>query len=167
MRETLKNLESEAVKCLSNGHYVLAERLYHVIFLSLFERQYVEKRRIHQGGPLHMRGTSLLQQNRFSNALSSFLLAYITDLVNVPSGEEDKADQYHAYRNLKNFFGVSDDTFQSLKTLSKKICDRNQPFNPQILLDHYLLTNSIPKDNVLSLATHKPTPQQIRSDRPR
>lgn len=167
MIETVKNLETEASRCLSKGNYVLAERLYHLIFLSLFDRQYIEKRRIHLGAPLHMEGLSLLLQNRLNDALKAILLAYITDLVNVPLGEEDKANQAPAHKVLAEFFGVNDSTFEALKTLSGETTDRNQPFNPQILLDKFLSSIPVSQENILALATHEPTPQQIRSIRPR
>jgi len=165
--DTIKNLEAEASRCLSKGNYSLATRLYRVIFLSLFDRQFSEKRRIHLGAPLHMEGLSLLLQNRFNDGLKSILLAYITDLVNAPLGEESKADQAPAHRVLLNFFGVSESTFQGLKVLSRDVRDRTQPFDPQMLLNKFLSDNSISPENVISLATHEPTPQQIRAIRPR
>jgi len=167
MMETVKNLETEASRCLSKGNYVLAERLYNLIFLSLFDKQYVEKRRIHLGAPLHMEGLSLLLQNKLNDAFKAILLAYITDLVNVPLGEEDKANQTPAHKVLAEFFGFSNSNFESLKTLSGEITDRNQPFNPQILLDKFLSNIHVPQENILTLAAHEPTPQQIRSIRPR
>jgi hypothetical protein len=167
MIDTIKNLEAEASRCLSKGNYLLATRLYHVIFLSLFDRQFSEKRRIHQGAPLHMEGLSLLLQGRFNDGLKSILLAYITDLVNAPLGEEDKADQAPAHRVLLDFFGVSESTFQGLKVLSRGVRDRTQPFDPQMLLNKFLSDNSISPENILNLATHEPTPQQIRAIRPR
>lgn len=167
MIDTIKNLEAEASRCLSKGNYLLATRLYQVIFLSLFDRQFSEKRRIHLGAPLHMEGLSLLLQDRFDDGLKSILLAYITDLVNVPLGEEDRADQAPAHRVLLDFFGVSESTFQGLKVLSRDIRDRTQPFDPQILLNKFLSDNSISPENLTSLATHKPTPQQTRAIRPR
>ena len=167
MIDTIKNLEAEASRCLSKGNYLLATRLYHVIFLSLFDRQFSENRRIHQGAPLHMEGLSLLLQGRFNDGLKSILLAYITDLVNTPLGEEDKADQAPAHRVLLDFFGVSESTFQGLKILSRETRDRTQPFDPQMLLNRFLSDNSISPENILNLATHEPTPQQIRAIRPR
>jgi hypothetical protein len=167
MIDTVKNLEAEASRCLSKGNYVLAERLYHLIFLSLFDRQYVEKRRIHQGAPLHMEGLSLILQNKYNDGLKLVLQAYITDLVNVPLGQEESADQAPAYRVLSSFFGVSASTFQELKILSREVTDRNQPFDPRILLNKFLSNKSMSPENLLKLATHEPTPQQIRSIRPR
>jgi hypothetical protein len=167
MVDTIKNLEAEASRCLSKGNYLLATRLYHVIFLSLFDRQFSEKRRIHLGAPLHMEGLSLLLQNRFNDGLKSILLAYITDLVNAPLGEEDQADQAPAHKVLLEFFGVSENTFQGLKVLSRGVKDRTQPFGPQILLNKFLSDKSISSGNIISLATHEPTPQQVRAIRPR
>lgn len=167
MVDTIKNLEGEASRCLSKGNYLLATRLYHVIFLSLFDRQFLEKRRIHLGAPLHMEGLSLLLQDRFNDGLKSIFLAYITDLVNAPLGEEDEADQAPAHKVLLDFFGVSESTFQGLKILSREVKDRNQPFDPQILLNKFLRDNSLSPENILNLASHEPTPQQIRAIRPR
>ena len=128
MVETVKNLEKEASRCLSRGNYTLAERIYDAIFLSLLERQYVEKRRIHLGAPLHMKGLSFLLQNNFNLGLKSILLAYITDIVGNPLGKEDKADEFPAHNVLLTFFGVTEKTFEELKIMSREIKNRTQPF---------------------------------------
>jgi len=167
MVETVRNLENEASKCLSRGNYVLAERLYDVIFLSLFERQYIEKRRIHLGAPLHMKGLSLLLQNKFNLGLKSLLLAYVTDIVGTHLGKEDEADQFPARNVLSKFFGVTENTFKELKILGREIKDRTQPFNPNSMLDTFLAARAIPEENILVLATHEPTPQQLRSIKPK
>jgi hypothetical protein len=167
LSDTIKNLETEASRCLSKGNYSLATRLYTVIFHSLYDRQFTENRRIHLGAPLHMEGLSLLFQNRLNDGLDSILLAYITDLVNVPLGEEDKADQSPAYRVLKSFFGISEGTFQELKILCREVTNRALPFDPRELLNKFLHNNSIPREKILSLASHEPTPEQIKAIRPR
>jgi hypothetical protein len=114
-----------------------------------------------------MEGISSLLQNKMGRGLRLIVLAYITDLVNVKLGEEDKADQAPAYQVLKSFFGVRDNTFQTLKALSREITDRNQPFNPNDLLDKLFATIDKPKKDILSLSTHEPTAQQLKSIRPR
>jgi hypothetical protein len=165
--DTVGNLEAEASKCLSRGNYTLAERIYDAIFQSLFEKQTVENRRIHMGAPLHMRGLSLLLQKRFNEGFESLILAYITDLINVALGKESEADEAPAHNILLNYFGVPEDTFEQLKILGREVTDRNQPFDPRILLNKFLSTNSISREDILKLATHQPNPQQIMAIRPR
>ncbi len=167
MIQTVKNLENEASRCLSRGNYGLAQRIYDAIFISLLERQYIEERRIHLGSPLHMKGLSLLLQNDYSSGLNSLLLAYITDVVGTPFGKEHEADKLPAHTVLLTFFGIKEETFDEIKTMIREIKDRSQPFNPNLILDKYLCLKGIPKEKIQILATRKPTPEQLRSIRPR
>ena len=162
MKELIKGQEFEASRLLALENYDKAEKLYNLIIFEINERQNVEKRRIHQGAPLHMKGISLFFQNKYNEALLNFILAYITDTVNQPLGQELNADGAPAYHVLKNFFGIRDDIFNIIKKQSQIIyTNRNLSFNPNIILDSVLKILDIDKENILKIATILPNKNQI------
>jgi len=105
LRESIRDKEYEASRLLALENYTKAETIYDEIFTELFEKQSIEDRRIHLGASLHMKGISLLFQNKFKEALQNFVLAYITDTVNSPVGEESNADQAPARARALNHSG--------------------------------------------------------------
>jgi len=162
MKESIKDLEFEASRLLALQNFKKAEQIYDNIFTQIYERQFIENRRIHQGAPLHMKGISLLFQNKFKEALLNFVLAYITDTVNYPVGEENNADRAPAHYILKEYYNVSEDTFNIIKNQSKNIyINRIQPFNPQKFLHSVLLILHIDEDKILKIAARIPNKDEI------
>lgn len=163
-KQTISNLEFEASRLIAIGNYVEAENRYEKILSLIRERQIGEERRIHQGAPLHMKGISLLLQNKYPDALVNFLLAYITDTVNVPVGQEDQADQTPAKKILESFFGIINETFDLIKDLSRNMNqDRSKPFNPQRIFNNLLIEKNISEKDILKLSTRIPNQREISS----
>jgi len=162
IREVVKELEIEASKAFVNKQYQKAENLYDIIDKLIIEKQNIENRRIHRGAPLHMKGLALLLKKDYKNALINFILAYITDTVNVPLGEEDKSDKLPAHNALNTFFKVDNIYLTYIKEISRKnYTDRNTPFEPNSILDIFMEKKKLSIDEILSIAKYIPTEKDI------
>jgi hypothetical protein len=84
------------------------------------------KGRYHKGYPLHQMGITRLQAGKPEQALSYFLLAYVEDLLSQKEGQEDKADDMPASKNLRGVYKVQQNALSELKTLVRKKKQKNQ-----------------------------------------
>jgi histone H3/H4 len=165
LAEPIRNLERQALELIAKGNYEMAKNIYRTIYETLYTRQFTEKRRIHMGAPLHMMGLTLLFQNNIEEAFRYFLLAYITDTLNVRRGHEDEADGAPACRALQTLFGVADFTLQSIKEMARSEPNRNDPFDVERFLKQLLCKQNVKADNLLTLSTRKPSANEIKSIR--
>jgi len=165
LREPIRNLERQAIELVAKGNYEMAKNIYKTIYETLYNRQFVENRRIHLGAPLHMMGLSLLFQNNVKEAFRHFLLAYITDTLNVKLGTEEEADEAPACRALRMLFGVSSSVLKSIKDMARLTTDRNAPFDVEQFLQRFLRKQDVKKEEILRLSTREPSQDEIKNIR--
>lgn len=72
LRSPIKNLEKQAFELLAKEQYNMARGIYRIIYDTLHDRQFTEKRRIHLGAPLHMIGLSFLLEGLSESAFEYF-----------------------------------------------------------------------------------------------
>jgi len=163
LKSHFATLEQQAYSLLRTGNYALAENLYRLMLDTVIKRQETENRRIHKGGYLHQIGFSLVLQDRLSDALKSFLLAYVEDTLNVPLSRENDADGAPAARVLRNGFHLTDATFQAIKNLSRKEKETDRVVKkPETILKKYLRQRQITEKELLSLCAPVPTFDDIQ-----
>jgi hypothetical protein len=112
-----------------------------------------------------MRGLTFLFQNNLHEAFKYFLLAYITDTINVRQGHEDDADGAPACRALKMFFGVTDYTLESIKAMARSEANRNRPFDVERFLIQFMREQKIKEEYLLRLSTRQPSNGEIKKTR--
>jgi len=76
--------------------------------------------RYHKGYALHQIGMTLLLAGKPQDALRYFVLAYIEDLLLQKEGEEDKAEEMPASKNLRRVYRVSDSALDQLKEIVRR-----------------------------------------------
>ena len=156
-------LEQQAYSLLRTGKYELAEKLYRLMSDTVINRQETENRRIHKGAYLHQIGFSLVLQDRLSEALQNFLLAYVEDTLNVPLTREDDADGFPAARVLREGFHLGNANFQMIKEISRrKKEDSVVVKNPTVVLEEYLNQIPIDQSELLSLCDRIPSQADLR-----
>ena len=89
----------------------------------LYEVQESDDKSTHKGVPYHMIGLIKLALEEIEEARQFFFCAYIEDLLNVPLGSEDSADEAPAARALKDYFQMPQDDIISIKEL---VIDKKQ-----------------------------------------
>lgn len=161
LKNPIRKLEKQAYELIANENFDIAKSIYKSIYEILFERQYVENRRIHLGAPLHMMGLVSLFQRKNSEAFRYFLLAYVTDTINTARGNEDKADSAPAYNAIKTFFDVDNTTTKKIKEKTRQISNRQEPFDVEKFLTQFKGTTQIMNGDLLSLSNRQPTDKEI------
>jgi hypothetical protein len=73
--------------------------------------------RYHKGYPLHQIGMTFILAGKAPDALRYFILAYIEDLLRQKEGEEDKADEMPASKNLRGVYRVRESALDQLKDI--------------------------------------------------
>lgn len=102
----------------------------------IFLQEQPPNERYHKGYPLHQIGMTLLLAGKASDALRYFVLAYIEDLLTQDEGDEDKADEMPASRNLRGVYRVQESALLELKRIARRkkevrqvVHDPNEVFN--------------------------------------
>lgn len=156
LEKILKPLEIEASKYFTNPtkeNKISSINKYKEMLNIIFKYQEIESRPIHKGLPYHNLGVIFFSEKKHNDALKNYILAYIEDALNFPSGSEDFADTYPAYYNLNNVFVFSSDILNKIKQIAKKYKDIGKKiYNPEnIFAELNLPTNLLVLTNVNKL----------------
>lgn len=165
LAKPIRNLERQAYELLAKGNFEIAKNIYKTIYETLYARQFTENRRIHLGAPLHMMGLTLLFQDNLNEAFRYFLLAYITDTINVKHGHEDEADGAPAFRALKMFFGVTNSTIELIKEMAREEPNRKSPFDAERFLRLFMQKRNLKAKDLIRLSTRQPSKDEIAATR--
>jgi hypothetical protein len=156
-------LEQQATSLMREGKYEVAEKLFQTMLETVFKRQQEEKRRIHKGSYFHNIGFSQLLQNRLTDSLHNFLLAYIEDCLNVQVNHEDEADALPAARVLRKGFKLIDGNLNLLKNIARtKKQDNEIILNPENLFEDFLRRTNTDVNDLFALCAEPPQFEQLR-----
>jgi hypothetical protein len=125
--------------------YEEARKGFQQIYDMLLEEQPAHAR-YHKGYPLHQIAMSFLLAGKPQDALRYFILAYIEDLLLQREGEEDKADEMPASKNLRGVYKVPESALRQLKEIvrrRKKMGELVQ--DPNVIFDELAKGRSAPE----------------------
>jgi len=155
-RRRSRILQAQGYIYWKSGNLIDALKNYETNLQYLYEVQEKENKSKHKGVPYHMIGLIKLALEKMEEARESFLCAYIEDLLDVPLGSENSADEKPAAQALKDYFHLSQDILLHIKEL---VVDKKESGLWDTIRDpNQIRLEYIPKGTVeISVKLERPT----------